>query len=144
MRGGLGGQHLLQTLEPGALLRGIGVAARAGESGHGRQRAHPAVQPQAAQQAHEADQVAARAGGAGEVGFAGRGLVKVPGDGEGHGLHADVFEPDQFALPQVPRVEIVGELDGLHIVGGGRGDGEGQRERDYRQADQKLRAFRTR
>ena len=68
--GGLGGQQLLELLEPGALREAASAAGGVPWSRHrrhGRQRAHPGAQVQPAQQPDEADQVAPRAGAAGEI-----------------------------------------------------------------------------
>ena len=124
---GLRGQHLLELFQPGALLRR--VEPHVDQAGDGGQRAHPRAQSEFAQQADEADQIAARAGAAGEIEFAGLRLVVVRGDGELDGLHADVLEPNQFALPEGSRVEVIGKLDGLQIVGAvRRKGGEGKQE----------------
>ena len=56
----------------------------------------------------------ARAGASGEIEIARRDLVPFRGNGKLDGLDSDVLELDEFALPEIGRVEIVLELDGLH------------------------------
>ena len=46
-----------------------------------------------------AGEIAARIGGAGEIGLSGRGLMEAVRNRKLDSLDADVFEPDQFALP---------------------------------------------
>ena len=88
---------LFELLQPGALLRGIETSAQ--QAGVGRQRAHPGAESEFAQQVDEAHQIAARTGAAAKIELAGLRLVEVGRDGEFHGLHTDVLEPDQLALP---------------------------------------------
>ena len=120
---GLRGQHLLELFQPGALLRG--VEPRVDQAGDGRQRAHPRAQSQLAQQTDEAHQIAARAGEAREIEIPRLRRVVVGRNGEFHRLHADVLEPNQLTLPERSRVQVIGELDRLQVVGGaGRVAGE--------------------
>ena len=99
------------------------VEPRVDQAGDGRQRAHPGAQSEFAQQVDEAHQIAARASAAGEIEVAGRLGVEAGGDGEFDGFDADVLEPNQLALPERARVEVIGELDGFEEVGGARRDG---------------------
>jgi len=99
---GLCGQQLLELFQPCALLRR--VESCVDQARDGGQRADPRAQPEFAQQADEADQIAARAGAAGEIEFAGLQLMIVRGNGELDGLYADVLEPNQFALPEGSRI----------------------------------------
>ena len=65
-------------------------------------------------------------------------LMPVPGDGELHGLHADVLQPHQFALPERARVKVIGELDGLQVVGGAGAGGAGRRRRSNQQESRRA------
>src|SRR5881394_1086679 len=107
--------------EPEALRGSVERGRR--EIGNGREGAHPGAELEFAEDADEAGEVAAGAGRAREVVDAGRGLVPVPGDREFDGVDADGFEPDELALPERARVEVVREFDGVDELargGGGR------------------------
>ena len=151
MAGGLGGEKPVELFEPGAAEarhRQIGGAV-ARPVGNGRQGANPGAELEAAQEADETGEVAARAGAAGEIELAGLGLVPVPGDGELDGANADGFQPDQLALPELAGIEVVGELDGLDDGGlgcgrRGHGHGGGQRHEQGGEAHQNFLAFRRR
>ena len=148
--GGLGGQQLFEAAQPRALRAGIGAGGCAviEEAGHRRQGAHPGAEIELSKNADEGDEVAAGAGAAGEIVIAELELMPVPGDGKLHGIDADIFEPDELAFPEVARAEVVGELDGLHVVvrgrRGRRGQYGGEEHQQSGQALQNCLPFRTR
>ena len=58
-------------------------------------------------------------------------MMIVGRNGEFDGLYADVLEPNQFALPEGPRVKVIGKLNGLQIVDAVcRKGGEGKQEQN--------------
>ena len=95
-----------------------------------RPRFRPRLAAPRGAEANEAGEVPARVGAAGKIEIARRKLVPLRGNGKFNGLDSDVLEPDELALPEVGRTEIVLELDGLHERG---------RRRSPRTAGQPLR-----
>ena len=95
---GLRRQHLLELLEPGALLRRVRV--RIDQPGRRPQRPYPGVHAELPEQPDEANQVAPRAGAPGQIEFARLRLMVVGRNGKLHRLHADILQPHQLALPE--------------------------------------------
>ena len=114
--GRLGGENLFELLEPGALSRAFNRRRRPVR--HRRQRPHPRAQLKASQDPDERSEIAARAGCAGEVVHAGLRLVPVPRNRKLDRTDADRLEPDQLALPETARIEVVRKLHGLHVLAG--------------------------